>query len=315
MVAIPIVITGIILALVATSCFNFGIVLQKKGLKEGLPELTLEEGVSGLGNSFGKYFKNKFWAFGFALGIIGWIPYVIAQGMVGVLVVQPVMGVGLVVLVIFANIMLNEKISLLEIIAIGMMIIAPVLIAFAGISDVQIDLIGFLVPFIIFLISLIIVIIACVMIGRKQQNTEWSSMFKIFVAGILGSLAAVFTNIFAQAYSDASINLISFFGWAEVLFGIFWFEYFHFWVFLGLYGLGFFFLTSMIFQNNGMQKGKAVILWPIQNSISLILPVIAGFVIFSQTVTNYILFFLAILLILIATIVLSKFQAEIEAIE
>ena len=315
MVAIPIVITGIILALFATFCFNFGIVLQKKGLKQGLPELTLEEGVSGLGASFGKYFKNKFWAIGFALGIIGWIPYVIAQGMVGVIVVQPVMGVGLVILVIFANIMLDEKISYFELIAIGMMIIAPVLIAFSGVSDVQIDLIGFLLPFFVFLIILIVAIIACITIGRKQQNSEWSSILKIFVAGLLGSLAAVFTNIFAQALSDASINLISFFGWAEVLFGIFWFEYFHFWVFLGLYGLGFFFLTSMIFQNNGMQKGKAVILWPIQNSISLIVPVIAGFVVFGQTLTNSILYLLAIILIIVATIVLSKFQAEIEAIE
>ena len=59
-----------------------------------------------------------------------------------------------------------------------------------------------------------------------------------------------------------------------------------------------------------MQKGKAVILWPIQNSISLIIPVIAGFVIFSQTVTNLLLFFIAVLLILIATLVLSKHQAE-----
>jgi len=310
MVAIPIVITGIILALITTFCFNFGIVLQKKGLKEGLPEFTLEEGVSGLGATFVKYFKNKYWAIGFALGIVGWIPYVIAQGMVGVLVVQPVMGVGLIVLVIFANIMLDEKVSYYEIIAIGMMIIAPVLIAFSGISDVQIDLYRFLIPFLIFLIILIAVIFACIIIGNKQQNAEWSSMFKIFVAGILGSLAAVFTNILAQAYSDAQINLISFFGWAEILFGIFWFEYFHLWVFLGLYGLGFFFLTSMIFQNNGMQKGKAVILWPIQNSISLIVPVIAGFVVFGQTMSNILLFFFAVLLILIATIVLSKYQAE-----
>jgi len=313
MVAISTVIAGIILALFATFCFNLGIVLQKKGLKEGLPELTLEEGVSGLGTSFIKYFKNKFWTLGFALGIIGWIPYVIAQGMVGIIVVQPIMGVGLVILVIFANIMLNEKISYYEIIAIGMMIIAPVLIAFSGISDVQIDLIGFLIPFIIFLIIIIVIIIICIMVGRKQPKPEWSGMFKIFVAGILGSLAAIFTNIFAQAYSDASINLISLFGWAEVLFGIFWFEYFHFWVFLGLYGLGFFFLTSMIFQNNGMQKGKAVILWPIQNSISLIIPVIAGFVVFGQAVANLLLFLIAVLLILIATIVLSKYQAEYDS--
>lgn len=311
MVAFPIVITGILLAFVATFCFNFGIILQKKGLKEGLPELTLEKGVSGLGVSFGKYFKNKFWTMGFALGIIGWIPYVIAQAIVGILVVQPVMGVGLAVLVIFANIMLKEEITHFEVIAIGMMIIAPVLIIFSGISEVHIDLTVFLFPFFTFLLILIIIMFSCVLIGRKKQDTEWSSLFKIFVAGILSSLAAIFTNIFAQAYSNASINMISFFGWAEVLFGIFWFEYFHLWVFLGLWGLGFFFLTSMIFQNNGMQKGKAVVLWPIQNSISLIIPVIAGFVVFGQTVSNYLLFIFAVLLILVATIILSKFQAEL----
>jgi hypothetical protein len=66
----------------------------------------------------------------------------------------------------------------------------------------------------------------------------------------------------------------------------------------------------MIFQNNAMQKGKAVVLWPIQNSISLIVPVIAGFVVFNQTVGNILLFFVAVLLILIATLVLSKYQAE-----
>ena len=313
MVAFPIVITGVILALIATFCFNFGIVLQKKGLNEGLPELTLEGGVSGMGSSFLKYFKNRFWALGFALGIIGWIPYVIAQGMVGVLVVQPVMGVGLVILVIFANLMLGERISSYEVIAIGMMVIAPVLITFSGISDVQIDLVEFLIPFILFTLILIISIIICVFLGRKQKNEERSSIFKIFVAGILSSLAAIFTNIFAQAFVDASINILSLFGWAEVLFGIFWFEYYHFWVFIGLWGLGFFFLTSMIFQNNGMQKGKAVILWPIQNSLSLIIPVLAGFMVFRQTVAGLLLFLLAMLLILIATIVLSKYQAEFES--
>jgi len=305
-------ILGIIIALIATFCTNIGVALQKKGLKEGLPELNLERGVGDFGKNFLKYFKNKSWAIGFFLGIIGWIPFVIAQGMVGIIVVQPLQSVGLIIMVIIASKMLDEKISVIEIISIGMLIVAPFFIAFSGISNTQINLNAFVLPFLIFLSILFLFIILFILIERKLSDKKLNGLFKVTIAALFFSIGGMFANILAQAYYDASINIISPFGWAEVLFGIFWFEYFHLWVFLSLYGLLLFNFIGIIFQNIGLQKGKAVVLWPIQCSINLIVPVMGGFLIFNQSVIMMPLFILALTMIIIATIILSRFQAGLE---
>ncbi len=313
MVEIVTIILGISLAILATCMVNIGVALQKKGLMDGLPELDLQGGVSGLGSSFANYFRNKYWVIGFALGIVGWIPYVIAQGFVGIIIVQPLQNVGLIVMVICANRMLNEKITVVEIAAIGLLIFSTVLIALSEISSVYIDLSSFILPFLIFLLIIFLIVIMSVLIGKKLKQRNITALFKIIVAGLLFSLGGLFGNILAQAYVDASINIISLFGWAEVLFGVFWFDYAHLWVFLGFYGLIAFNFVGIVYQNNGMQKGKAVVLWPIQTSINLVVPIIVGFVVFNQTVLNLPLFLIAIILILIATLVLSRTQARVES--
>ncbi len=304
--------SGIILAIIATTCVNIGVALQKKGLKDGLPELNIEGGVNNFGNDFLKYFKNKYWVIGFFLGIIGWIPFVIAQGLVGIIVVQPLQSVGLIIMVIVASRFLDEKISVVEIIAIAMLILAPILIAFSDISNIHIDLTSFLIPFLVFLIIIFLLIFFFIIISKKQNQDHWKGLFKVTIAGLFFSLGGMFANILAQAYNDASINIISPFGWLEILFGIFWFDYFHLWVFLSFYGLLGFNFIGIIFQNNGLQKGKAVVLWPIQTSINLIVPVIGGFIIFQQSVNNLLVFIIAIVMIFIATVILSKFQARLE---
>ncbi|MFX1299171.1 MAG: DMT family transporter [Promethearchaeota archaeon] len=107
---------GIILALSATFLINIGVVLQKKDFKEGLSELNLAKGISGFISTFKNYLKNKSWAIDITLGMIGWVPYIIAQGMIGILAVQPIQEVGLIIPVIVAYKMLNEKIRFIEVI-------------------------------------------------------------------------------------------------------------------------------------------------------------------------------------------------------
>ena len=213
--------SGIILAIIATTCVNIGVALQKKGLKDGLPELNIEGGVNNFGNDFLKYFKNKYWVIGFFLGIIGWIPFVIAQGLVGIIVVQPLQSVGLIIMVIVASRFLDEKISVVEIIAIAMLILAPILIAFSDISNIHIDLTSFLIPFLVFLIIIFLFIFFFIIISKKQNQDHWKGLFKVTIAGLFFSLGGMFANILAQAYNDASINMISPFGWLEILFGYF----------------------------------------------------------------------------------------------
>ena len=96
-------ILGVVLALGATFVFNLAMVLQKKGADE-LGEITLSDA-----KSFGSLMKSKIWLLGFSLGIAGGLPYFIAMSLIGVAIVQPLQGVGILVIVFFAVKWFNEK--------------------------------------------------------------------------------------------------------------------------------------------------------------------------------------------------------------
>lgn len=310
MIDILTIVLGIIIAIISTFCFNLGIVLQKKGLKES-SEIKIEEGIINLLKTFKEFSKNKYWLTGTILGLIGLIPYVIAMGLVGILVVQPVSTIGLIIFVISAIKILKEKISLFEIISIGMLVVSPILIGFAIISDVSFNFSEFFLPYLLFFITIILGCIVSFLLSKKKRGTKLEGFFIMIIGSLLFSLGATFTNILAQAYNDANVNALFF--W-EIIFGIFWFDYLHIWLFFGFWGMIVFNLISIIFFQTALQKIKAVVVVPIHNAIVLIVPVLAGLFVFHQKFENILLFFISIILILISIISLSKFQAEIESI-
>jgi len=311
MVDILTTILGIFISIIASFCFNFGIVLQKKGLREG-SEIKIEEGVRNLYNTFKEFSKNKSWLSGTLLGLIGMIPYAIAMGLVGIVVVQPLMSIGLIFFAIFAVKMLNEKLTYYEIIAVGILIVSPILMALAGITNIFIDLYQFVIPFIIFLSPLIVLCIGFFFLSKQKRGTQFEGIFLMFIGAILYSIGAIFTNILAQAFIEA--NIFPFFFW-EILFGIFWFDYLHLWMFISAWGMLIFYISSVIFLQSALQKSKALRIVPVQNAIMLIIPIIAGLFVFNQTFQNYLLFAIALGLILISIISLSRFQVKIELIQ
>ncbi|MFX1402376.1 MAG: DMT family transporter [Promethearchaeota archaeon] len=310
MIDILTTILGIIIAMISTFCFNFGMVLQKKGLKES-SEIKIEKGIGNLLKTFKEFSKNKYWLTGTLLGLFGLIPYVIAMGMVGILVVQPVSTVGLIIFVISAIRILKEKISLFEIISITLLIISPILIGLAIISDISINLSEFILPYIIFLTIIILICIFSFIVSKKKRGTRLEGFFIMLIGSLLFSLGATFTNILAQAYNDANINPLFF--W-EIIFGIFWLDYLHIWLFFGFWGMIIFNLVSIVFFQTALQKIKAVVVVPIHNAIILLVPVLAGLFVFQQKFENTLLFLISIVIILLSIISLSKFQADIESI-
>ncbi|MFX1432717.1 MAG: hypothetical protein ACFFB1_03015, partial [Promethearchaeota archaeon] len=183
MVDIFTTILGIFVSIIASFCFNFGIVLQKKGLRDG-SEIKIEEGVRNLYNTFKEFSKNKSWLSGTLLGLIGMIPYAIAMGLVGIVVVQPLMSIGLLFFVISAVKMLNEKITYYEIIAIGILIVSPILITLAGITNIIIDLYQFVITFIIFLSPLIVICFGFYFLSKQKRGTQFEGMFLMFIGAI-----------------------------------------------------------------------------------------------------------------------------------
>ena len=315
------VILGIILALITTFCFNLGIVYQKKGLSQGKIrgiEIKLEDGFKSVIKTFISLFKNKSWAFGALIGVLGWIPYIISIGLVGIIVTEPVMSTGFIFFVIAAYRILHEKVGIIEYIAIGMLTVSPIMIALAGISDIEIDLIGFFPSLFLFLTITVSISIISLYFARRKRNTALEGLLIMFGGAILFALGGVSTNILAQAFIQANNS----FHWYDIFqlpFGIFWFVFTsshpYLWVFIGFWMMAIFNLLSVPFYQGGFQKGKILIMYPILDSIALLLPIFAGLLVFQQTFKFYWLFILAVILIIIASFILSKYQVAIEKME
>ncbi|MHA1669334.1 MAG: hypothetical protein ACTSV5_02020 [Promethearchaeota archaeon] len=312
---------GIFLAVITTICFNLAFVFQKKGLNQATlngVEIKFEGGIKEILKTFWWLVKNKYWAFGFFLGILGWFPYVISIGMIGIIVTEPVMATGFIVFVIAATVILKERVGALEYTAIALLTISPILIAFSGISDVEIDLYGFLPSFFLFLLIVIPISIISLIFAKKKKGTGAEGLFTMFGGAILFALGGVATNILAQALIQTGEG----FQWYTLLelpFGIFWFifggSYVHLWVFIGFWLMTIFNISSVPFYQGGFQRGKLLIMYPILDTIALLLPITAGILVFKQTFTNYPLFFIALVFIVFATVILAKYQLALETIE
>ena len=74
-------------------------------------------------------------------------------------------------------------------------------------------------------------------------------------------------------------------------------------------------LSSLPYYQGGFQKGKILIMYPILDTIALLLPILAGLVVFRQTFANPFLFTIALIFSIIATMVLSKYQVAIETMD
>lgn len=303
---------GIILALITTTCFNLAIVFQKKGLNSA-PNIDIEGGIKGIIASFRALFKNRWWLAGTLLGIFGWFPYIISIGMVGVLVTEPVMASGFLVFVVAAVKILDEKIHLWEYIAIALLIISPILIALSGISGVDFDMVAFVPRLLLFLSITLSISFFSFIMTKKTRGSSTEPLFMMLCGAILFALGGTFTNILARSMIVAEVE----FTWYilfEIIFGIFWFDYFHLWVFLGFWGMAFMNITSVAFYQGAIQKGKAVVMYPILDTLALIIPLFAGLYVFGQTFDNALLFWLAVIFAMIGSLILSRFQAEIETI-
>lgn len=126
---------GILLALLAMSLFNLAPVLQKSAL-DRLPKLSF----SNLWKSVIHLLTDRRWMLGFAVGCLGLLPYMAALRLVGVAVVQPLYGFGFIVLVSVSHFMLHERLHPAAKLALGLLLLMPVLIAFGDVSGVQYDI-------------------------------------------------------------------------------------------------------------------------------------------------------------------------------
>ncbi|MHB8468334.1 MAG: hypothetical protein ACYDCH_01060 [Gaiellaceae bacterium] len=100
---------GLIAALAASALFNVGIALQGLEARRAPKSLALRAGL------LVRLLRRRLWVLGFALGIVGIGPQVLALGWAPFVVVQPALAVGLLILLFLGTRAFGEHVGLTEI--------------------------------------------------------------------------------------------------------------------------------------------------------------------------------------------------------
>ncbi|MCP4762304.1 MAG: hypothetical protein GY870_11030 [archaeon] len=283
------IVIGIILTLFSAFFFNFGLVYQKLALDD-LPEVKITS-LSSLLNLI----KDKTWLKGILITILAGIPYTLAPIFIGITYVQPLLGIGLLVIVFFSITKLKEKLLLKEKIAILLIIIAPFFIIFSDISDISIEDMNYnnwLLYIAFYIITFFIIGFLYLLKDNSKSKSTIYALYSGFIFG-LGGVSTQLQDLGLEPLLTSGIIL-----WVPFLVG-----------FIAVY-TGYVFAS--IFQQQALQSGKASNVVSIISVPNLIIPVLGGVIIFGQSIGNWLFFSIGIILIAIGVVSLSRLQAILE---
>jgi len=288
---------GIIFAIIAAICFNLAPVFQK----EALNQMDFEVKFSNFFRSLLAMFTNKKWISGFLIGLLGGIPYIIAMDWAGLSVVQPVGNFGLIVLVIFGQKRLNEKLDTRGKIAIGLIIILPIFIGVSDVSNAQSDISDPSTMLIVLIFTGIILLIAlgCFLLSKRNP---------IFLAGVVGiffALGAYYMQAYTSMLAFSGYNIITDIG--TIMLNAF--------IDPNLIIANTFFMVLLIFNGlagftlqMGLQKVSASRFNPIQQTLNYFIAIIGGIIIFNQIVGNWVFYSCGLICGLIGSVILGRYQ-------
>ena len=298
---------GIIFAVLAGICFNLVPVMQKEALNK-----MHDVSFSNMKYSLRTMFRDRKWVFGLIMGLLGVIPFIIAMSWVGISVVQPVMNFGMIILVIYGEKKLGEKLNIWAKLSIGFMIAMPFFIWLADLSNAQSDITETSTRNKIFIITgiILILILACSILAKK---------YPIYLTGVIGlfyALGAYYMQaymsmiassgydfiqdldlIIKRAFTDPNIIMANLFFIALLIFN----------------GLAAYTLQI------GLQKLPASKCNPIQQTINNVVSILSGIFIFEQEINKIFFYGVGVAFGLFSIIMLGSYQishtSEMQVIE
>jgi drug/metabolite transporter (DMT)-like permease len=293
---------GIIFALLATIMFNLAPVLEANALYQ-----MREVSFRNIGSSIKLMLSHKKWVLGFMFGFLGAFPYFISLNFIGLVVAQPLMSLGLIVLVYAAKKMLHEHLSIWAKISIGLMILLPIFLTLAQVSTPLNDItqISSQWSLIIFTIAICVIEVFGYILSKR---------FPVLLAPLVGFIFSL-GAIFAQAF----FSWISFSGYdfatdiELMIVNLFTFSDLRLWAAMGVFILsGFFNTFGTYWIQIGLQRVTASKFAPIQGTFNTILTILGGIVIFGQQITYWGYYLIGIGIAILGTLILGRYQIPIK---
>ena len=261
---------SILLAILAYSTLNVGLVLEKKGASE-LPGIETAGALASVRN----FLRNPKWLIGFLLTNVQFVPLFLALRLGSISLVSPMMGVGLVVLVVFSVFYLHEPFDRAMGAGVALTIGGIAILGATNPGDEPVatwratmdQLCGptSLAWLGVVALGAIVPAIACVRSGYRRADVAFG-----VASGCAAALGLVATKLMMAGFgpgepdSGVAANLAR---WP-------------FWLFVAVTigGNG----ASMVFQQLGFQKGRAIVLTPLFTVGTVVLPAVTGVVAFDE---------------------------------
>ena len=244
----------ILIALIGTCSLNIGFLLQKSEASN-LPSIKGQKILQ----TISLVLKCRKWLFGTILTSTGWILFLIAITLAPLSVIAPLNNAGVIVLVLFAILYLNEKLNFYEWFGLAAIILGVILIPIFTIPQTT-EIITFDSSFVLILTFLINISLLLLGILQNKLAPTKSGAFLGFASGITGGLGAVYTKVLSLIYDDFFSLVIVF-----SLFLIFQ-------------------LLSFLTLQTAFQRERATVVVPLFNSFSTLLPVVFGVLAFYETI-------------------------------
>ena len=244
----------ILIALIGTCSLNIGFLLLKSEASD-LPSIKGQKILETLT----LVLKCRKWLFGTLLTSTGWVLFLIAITLAPLSVIAPLNNAGVLVLVLFAILYLNEKLNFYEWFGLAAIISGVILIPIFSIPQTT-EIKTFDSSFVLLLTFLMIIGLSILGIIQNKLAPTKSGAFLGFASGITGGFGAVYTKVLSLVLDDL-ISIIFVFSWFLV-----------------------FQLLSFLTLQTAFQRERATVVVPLFNSFSTLLPVVFGVLAFYETI-------------------------------
>jgi drug/metabolite transporter (DMT)-like permease len=227
---------------------------------------------------------------GVLIGTAGGGPYIASQYFIGIGYTQLLLATGLILLAYTAIRILHEKLGKWEWSGISCILGGTVLLGLAQLSDVKVTISSpnFFTYTVIFYVAFGGLIAAGLVI---YKITNWGAAKNLAInSGIWFGIGACSSQIGTLGLEEWNL-VVAGFGYMVLLAGN---------------------AVGTLVVNIAFQKGKAIMIIPLQASGNYLIPVFAGLVLFQQTFKYGIAFWFSLVFIMCGVFLLSRIQAELE---
>ncbi len=244
---------GVLIAAVAAFCMNYGIFLSKREVDQ-LPML----GAHGTWKTIKAFATSRPWLKAQGLQLLAGMLHVVAIGLAPLSIVEPIGAAGICFLVILTVVYLGEKASWLDWVGIGVMVLG---VALLGVSLVAPKHKFSYHPIVVwfFIILLVSVVFYSFYVGFTKRKEEIS----VFAGIGLGCLVGLNAILIKLAWNDVGHI------WHTYHLGSLWHSSYALLAFLGS-------LAAQIMFQITLQRGKAMIIVPLQTGFSNMIPIVVG---------------------------------------